>query len=93
MKFPCRLYHKDEHVHRASGYPMYPIVVQSEEEFNGLAPGWCEDPVDAANFGTEKEKAEEERDDVDVMLEEEIKNENDSDDEPKKKSSTKKKKK
>ena len=86
MKFPCRLYHKDEAVHKASGYPMYPITVQSKEEYDGLAPGWCEDPVDAANFGTEKEK--EERDDVDVMLEEE----EDIEDIPKKKTNTKKKK-
>lgn len=50
MDFPVKLYHADHAAFIASGYPTYPIVVQSEDEFLGLPEGWFADPVEAGNY-------------------------------------------
>jgi hypothetical protein len=54
MQFPVTLYHKHNGSPefladaRNSKYTTYPIVVQTQEEFDQLAPGWHEDPVAAS---------------------------------------------
>lgn len=81
MRLPVRLYHRDVEAHTRSQHPEYPIIVHTEEEVNALEPGWCEDPIDAAQFGSAVHA--EEKDIVDDMIDEEEK----TSDMPKKKKS------
>jgi len=78
--FPVTLYHKDTDAFVRSQHSEYPIVVQTQEDFDALEPGWCEDPVEAAEFG--KPKPEEIVDELDEMIADE---EKETDSAPKKK--------
>jgi hypothetical protein len=55
-QFPVTLFHKDNGTPefaadpRHSRYTTYPIVVPDQEAFDRLGPGWCEDPVSAAEW-------------------------------------------
>lgn len=85
LTFPVTLYHKDHDVYVASGYPTYPIVVATQEEYDGLAPGWQEDPKAAAAWtegqNAVDEEENEERDETDDMLDEEEHGDEEVDDE------------
>lgn len=50
MKFPARLYHALTEAHLRSGHAEYPIVITSQEDLDALEFGWCEDPVEAAEY-------------------------------------------
>jgi hypothetical protein len=64
MQFPVTLYHKDNGTPefvadaRHSQYTTYPIVVQDQEAFDRLGPGWHEDPIAAADWKSDADVAE-----------------------------------
>ena len=50
MDYPVKMYHRDTEAHVRSGHSEYPIIVHSEEDHAALEPGWCADPVEAAEW-------------------------------------------
>lgn len=50
--FPKFLYHADHDAFVRTSQTEYPIRISTQEELDALEPGWCEDPVEAANFAT-----------------------------------------
>lgn len=53
MSFPKYFYHKDLDAFYRAGGAAYPLAIHSQEDEDALEPGWCENPVDAANFARE----------------------------------------
>jgi hypothetical protein len=67
MQFPVTLYHKDNGTPefaadaRHSQYTTYPIVVQDQDAYDRLGPGWCEDPVAASAWVPDVDESEPEQ--------------------------------
>jgi hypothetical protein len=56
--YPIKMYHRDHEAFVRSGREQYPIVVHNQEEADALEPGWCADPVAAAEWVAEEKTVE-----------------------------------